>query len=130
MAKKNKGNQPQEYVLKREPGKNLPDLVSRLISSGTIPTFLQFVANSFDADATKVHIQYRSEERLLSITDDGEGMGLQELSAFLVGIQENENYSVFYRYKNKIYRIILGIDSRKINIVTFYFIDERQVPKI
>jgi|SRR3989344_1357590 len=49
---------------------------------------------------------------------------------FLVGIQENENYSVFYRYKNKIYRIILGIDSRKINIVTFYFIDERQVPKI
>jgi len=82
MAKKNRGDQTQEHVFKREPGKNLPDLVSKLISSGTIPTLLQFVANSFDADATQVHIQYRSEERLLSITDDGEGMGLPELSAF------------------------------------------------
>jgi len=49
---------------------------------------------------------------------------------FLVGIQNNENYSVFYKYKNKNLKIILGINSRKINIVTFYYMEQWQIPKI
>ncbi len=49
---------------------------------------------------------------------------------FLVGIQHNENYAVFYKHKNKNLKIILGINSQKINIVTFYYIEQWQIPKI
>jgi len=49
---------------------------------------------------------------------------------FLVGIQFNDNYAVFYHYKNKVLKIILSIGDRKINIVTFYFIEEWQIPEI
>lgn len=49
---------------------------------------------------------------------------------FLVGIQYNENYAVFYKYKNKNLKIILGMRSHKINIVTFYYIEQWQIPKI
>lgn len=49
---------------------------------------------------------------------------------FLVGIQHNENYAVFYKYKNKNLKIILGMNSQKINIVTFYYIGQWQIPKI
>ena len=49
---------------------------------------------------------------------------------FLVGIQFNDNYAVFYHYKNKVLKIILSKEDRKINIVTFYFIEEWQIPEI
>jgi len=50
---------------------------------------------------------------------------------FLVGLQKNNNYAVFYKYKeNKFIRIIIDIDIRKINIVTFYFIFQQQIPRI
>ena len=51
---------------------------------------------------------------------------------FLVGIQNNENYAVFYNYKNKHLKlkVIVDLDNRKIKIVTFYFIEEWQIPKI
>ena len=49
---------------------------------------------------------------------------------FLVGTQFNKNYATFYRRENKTFKIILRIDNRKINIVTFYFIEEWQIPKI
>lgn len=49
---------------------------------------------------------------------------------FLVGVQGNQNYAVFYNYKDKILKVILGFDNRKINIVTFYFINEWQIPKL
>ena len=48
---------------------------------------------------------------------------------FLAGIQENGNYALFYKQENKTFKIILNID-RKIKIVTFYFIEEWQIPKI
>ena len=53
-----------------------------------------------------------------------------EETPFLIGIQNNKNYAVFYKYKSKNLRIMLGISARKINIVTFYFIQEWQIPKI
>lgn len=49
---------------------------------------------------------------------------------FLVGIQHNKNYAVFYKYKNKNLKIILGMKPQKINIVTFYYIGQWQIPKI
>ena len=50
---------------------------------------------------------------------------------FLVGLQEKGNYAVFYRHeKNKFIRIIVNIDVRKVNIVTFYFIEQKQIPRI
>tara|TARA_Y100000310_G_C20432611_1_gene692204 strand:- start:119 stop:451 length:333 start_codon:yes stop_codon:yes gene_type:complete len=50
---------------------------------------------------------------------------------FLVGIQNNKNYAVFYNEKkNKFMRMIIDIQIAKINIVTFYFIEQWQIPKI
>lgn len=49
---------------------------------------------------------------------------------FLVGVQYNENHAVFYKYKSKNLKIILSIKDRKVNIVTFYFIKEWQIPRI
>jgi len=49
---------------------------------------------------------------------------------FLAGIQYNDNYAVFYKHNNKNLRVMLAIEPRKINIVTFYFIEEWQIPKI
>ncbi len=49
---------------------------------------------------------------------------------FLTGIQYNGNYALFYKYQNKNLKIIVGINDRKVNIVTFYFIEEWQIPKI
>jgi len=49
---------------------------------------------------------------------------------FLIGIQKNKNYAVFYNYKKDVLKIILDMQFNKINIVTFYIIDKKQVPKI
>ncbi len=48
----------------------------------------------------------------------------------LVGIQKNKNYAVFYKYENKVIKIIIDIQIDKINIVTFYFIENSQIPRI
>ncbi len=48
-----------------------------------------------------------------------------------VGIQHNECYAVIYKYeKKKFIRIMLDIIPDKINVVTFYVIDDYQLPKI
>ena len=49
---------------------------------------------------------------------------------FLAGFQHNKNYAVFYKYQNKNLKIIVDIDNRKVKIVTFYFIEEWQIPNI
>lgn len=48
----------------------------------------------------------------------------------LVGLQYNENYAVFYKYGKDTLRIILNIEPERINIVTFYIIDNNQKPRI
>ena len=55
---------------------------------------------------------------------------LFQTNPFLVGIQYNENYAIFYKYQGKILKMIVSINNRKVNIVTFYFIEEWQIPKI
>ena len=49
---------------------------------------------------------------------------------FLVGIQENENHAVFYKYQGKNLRMIIKLESQKVKIVTFYNVLEWQIPKI
>lgn len=49
---------------------------------------------------------------------------------FLVGFQYNKNYAVFYKHQNKNLKLIVNFGDRKIKIVTFYFIEEWQIPKI
>jgi len=47
-----------------------------------------------------------------------------------VGIQNNNNHAVFYNHNKKVIKIILEIQIRKINIVTFYFIEQWKPPRI
>lgn len=51
---------------------------------------------------------------------------------FLVGIQNNGLWAIFYRYEKEIFRIILDFDvqDNKIYIVTLYLINEFQIPRI
>ncbi len=49
---------------------------------------------------------------------------------FLVGLQQNDNYAIFYKHQDKNLKMIVGINTQKVNIVTFYFIQEWQIPKI
>jgi len=58
----------------RHLGKNVADLISRLVISGTIPAIEELVVNSYDADATKVEVAYFQEKDELVIEDNGAGM--------------------------------------------------------
>ena len=49
---------------------------------------------------------------------------------FLAGIQHNGNHALFYKHQNKNLKIVVNINDRKIKIVTFYFIQAWQIPKI
>ena len=55
---------------------------------------------------------------------------LLENHPFLVGIQTNNNYAVFYKHQGKNLRMIIKLESQKVKIVTLYNILEWQVPKI
>ena len=55
---------------------------------------------------------------------------LMKSTPFLVGIQYNDNYAVFYKHNGKNLRIMLVIEPRKVKIVTFYYILEWQIPKM
>lgn len=77
------------------------------------------------------HIFFRLSEKQRKIynCDELRRILTQEIP-FLVGFQYNKNYAVFYKHKNKNLKMILNMDNRKVKIVTFYFIEEWQIPKI
>ncbi|MCX6818449.1 MAG: hypothetical protein NT129_00415 [Candidatus Aenigmarchaeota archaeon] len=46
-----------------------------------------------------------------------------------VGIQKNENYAIYYEYKDKrTIKIIISFKPNKIRVITFYILDIRQIP--
>jgi len=49
---------------------------------------------------------------------------------FLVGEQFNSNYAIFFKYNKKVLKCIISLKNNKVNIVTFYFILEWQIPTI
>ena len=48
----------------------------------------------------------------------------------VLGMQKNKNHAVFYKYNNKVMRMIVDVQIDRINIVTFYFIEHDQIPRI
>ena len=85
---------------------------------------------SGNIECTK-HTFFRLSEKQREIYNSGELESiLRKETPFLVGIQYNECYAVFYKYKNKILKVILVFTSTKINIVTFFIIKEEQIPRI
>ena len=55
---------------------------------------------------------------------------LNEIPIF-AGIQYNKCHSAFYKYENKRFiRLVIEITLAKIDIVTFYIIDDNQLPKL
>lgn len=48
----------------------------------------------------------------------------------LVGKQYNGNYAVFYKYGTDMLKLILDIHQKSLSIVTFYLIDNKQIPRI
>lgn len=62
----------------------------------------------------------------------------EELKVFLLekvpvfaGLQYNSNYAVFYAYKeNLLIRLILDISLNEIQIVTFYIIEKKDIPRM
>lgn len=62
----------------------------------------------------------------------------EELKTFLLekvpvfaGLQYNSNYAVFYAYKeNLAIRLILDISLKEIQIITFYMIEKKDIPRM
>ncbi len=97
-----------------------------------IKGFLDFIKEYKEdqIECTK-HTFFRLSEKQRKIfTCDELRRILLSLSPFLVGVQYNENYALFYKYKNRNLKVIVNIANRKIKIVTFYFIEQWQIPKI
>ncbi len=97
-----------------------------------IEEFTKFIQeyNAEQIECT-AHTFFRLSEKQRKIyTYDELKRILTEERPFLVGIQYNKNYAVFYKYHNKNLKMIVNLGNRKIKIVTFYFIEEWQISKI
>mgnify|MGYP001560881550 CR=1 FL=1 len=97
-----------------------------------VDTFLDLIKNYKEEDIEcTIHTFFRLSEKQRKIYTCNELKKiLTREKPFLVGIQYNKNYAVFYKYENKNLKMILNLGNRKVKIVTFYFIEEWQVPKI
>ena len=94
--------------------------------------FLEFIENfSKEQMECTPHTFFRLSEKQRKIFTCNELKSiLITRKPFLVGFQYNKNYALFYKYQNRNIKIIANIGNRKIKIVTFYFIEEWQIPKI
>ena len=97
-----------------------------------INKFLEQIQEFEEKDIeTSHHSFFRFSEKQREIYNDKfiKNMLLCE-TPFLVGIQNNNLWASFYEYDGEIWRIIIDLSSNKIYIVTFYTINEEQIPKI
>lgn len=97
-----------------------------------VEEFIKFIG---DYDEKEIectdHTFFRLSEKQRKIYTSNELRRiLTKEKPFLVGIQYNKNYAVFYKYENKTLKMIVNFGNRKVKIVTFYFIEEWQIPKI
>ncbi len=77
------------------------------------------------------HVFFRlSDKQRLIYTEKELCLIIIKEKPFLVGLQHNGNYAAFYHYDSKTLKVIMSLDDRKVNIVTFYFISEWQIPRI
>jgi hypothetical protein len=78
------------------------------------------------------HTFFRLSEKQRSIftCDSIKQMLLNDIP-ILAGIQHNGCYTAFYKHKNKRFiKLILDIKADRIEVVTFYVIEEKQLPVI
>lgn len=68
------------FELRREGGKNLPEMIAQLTVSDSYRAVIELLANSYDADATVVRID-RTPNKLI-ISDNGAGMSPVDLHGF------------------------------------------------
>jgi len=97
-----------------------------------VEVFLDFIKDykKEDIECTE-HTFFRLSEKQRKIYTCNELKRiLTKEKPFLVGIQHNKNYAVFYKYENKNLKAIINFSNRKVKIVTFYFIEAWQIPKI
>jgi hypothetical protein len=97
-----------------------------------IADFVEFFRdyNEGQIECTR-HTFFRLSEKQREIfTCDTLKKILIQQTPFLVGIQYNKNYALFYKYENRNLKVIVNLSNRKVKIVTFYFIEEWQIPKI
>lgn len=57
----------------------LKDIIGRDLVTNEFVAIFELVKNSFDADATRVDIEFDPEERTIAIVDDGRGMSLADI---------------------------------------------------
>ena len=97
-----------------------------------VKNFLSLIKKYRDEQITCTkHTIFRlSEKQREIITCDELKRILLAERPFLVGLQYNNNYAIFYKYKNKTLKMIINIGNSRISIVTFYFINEKQIPEI
>jgi len=96
-----------------------------------IEKFIRFVEDDKKSIECTDHTFFRLSEKQRKIFTCSELRKiLIKEKPFLVGIQYNKNYAVFYKYQNKNLKMIINFNNRKVKIVTFYFIEEWQIPKI
>lgn len=83
-----------------------------------------------DIESTK-HTFFRLNEKQREIFNEGKikEILINEIP-ILAGIQYNNLWAVFYKYKKDFLRIIIDIQLNKIYIVSFYLIDKTQIPRI
>ncbi len=78
-----------------------------------------------------IHTFFRLSEKQRKIyTCDELRTILTEKRPFLVGLQYSGNYAVFYKHQSKNLKIIVDLTNTKVKIVTFFFIENWQIPII
>lgn len=67
-----------EWNIERVLDEGLHGELPEILAKTDVDSLFQFFCNSYDADASRVEIQYYADKGLLLIKDDGEGMGTEE----------------------------------------------------
>lgn len=83
---------------------NLKSLLGRGLVTDQLAAIFELVKNSYDADANEVHIEFEgllSEHPQITISDDGSGMGIDDIKDkwMVIGTDSKKNilYSPIYR---------------------------------
>lgn len=72
----------ENITLSREIGSNAVEMISNLVIRNTPSAVLELIANSYDADAKEVYVDYDAEKDKLAVRDDGSGMTPEDLKSF------------------------------------------------
>lgn len=106
-----------------------PNKIKRKISVNDFVTIIRKYSPGNIEDSGHTFKRLSQRQRELFTIEEVRNILLKD-KPFLVGVQENSNHAVFYKYQGKNLRIIIKLESQKVKIVTFDNILEWQIPKI